>query len=31
MMNQKGKSNNKTYIPVMDYKEPSKKGGDLSG
>lgn len=30
MMNQKG-NKNKNYIPVMDYKEPSKKGGDLSG
>ena len=30
MKSQKGK-NNKNYIPVMDYKEPSKKGGDVSG
>lgn len=31
MKNQKGNNKNKNYIPVMDYKEPSKKGGDLSG
>lgn len=28
----KGKNGKqKNYIPVLDYKEPSKKGGDLSG
>lgn len=29
MKNQKG-NKNKNYIPVMDYKEPSKKGGEVN-